>query len=140
MKNFSPLSSIAAEKITFPNSVKDWLTDGQSEFRVTSILKKTKLFFFFFFLEMTPKNNLIIFFRQVTRNFTALWECYPVRSNGQIFRGPASTYKPGMDKNKSLCYHGGRRHWAVYYTIPQSFMVTLSYSLAQQLWDCCEFW
>ena len=29
---------------------------------------------------------------------------------------------------------GGRGFWAVYYTSPQTSMITLSYSLAQQLW------
>ena len=29
---------------------------------------------------------------------------------------------------------GGRGHWAVYFTSPQSFLITFSYSLAQQLW------
>ena len=28
---------------------------------------------------------------------------------------------------------GGRGHWAGYYTIPQSFMITFSYSLALQI-------
>ena len=28
---------------------------------------------------------------------------------------------------------GGRGHWAVYYTSPQSFKITLSHALAQQL-------
>ena len=29
---------------------------------------------------------------------------------------------------------GGRGHWAVYYTSPQNFILTFSYSLARQLW------
>ena len=30
---------------------------------------------------------------------------------------------------------GGREHWFDYYTSPQSFMITFSYQLPQQLWD-----
>ena len=29
---------------------------------------------------------------------------------------------------------GGRGHWTVYYTIPQSFMITISYLMAYQPW------
>ena len=29
---------------------------------------------------------------------------------------------------------GGRGHWAVYYTSPQTFILLFSYSLAQQIW------
>ena len=29
---------------------------------------------------------------------------------------------------------GGRGHWSVYYTSPQSFIIKVSYSLAYQLW------
>ena len=31
-------------------------------------------------------------------------------------------------------YQGGRSHWAVYYTSPKRFIITVSYSLAYQLW------
>ena len=36
--------------------------------------------------------------------------------------------------------HGGRGHWAVYYASPQSFILALSYSLAQQLWGILIGW
>ncbi len=29
---------------------------------------------------------------------------------------------------------GGRGHWAAYYTSPKRFIITFSYSLAQQFW------
>ena len=35
----------------------------------------------------------------------------------------------------SIGNQGGRGHWTVYYTSPQSFIVKFSYSLAQQLWE-----
>ena len=35
----------------------------------------------------------------------------------------------------SSMFQVGRRHLAVYYTSPQSFMKTFTYSLAQQLWE-----
>ena len=34
----------------------------------------------------------------------------------------------------SIFHQGGRGHWAVYFTSPQSFIVTFSFSLAKQLW------
>ena len=43
-------------------------------------------------------------------------------------------------KKKLNCYgvvetQGGRGHWTVYYTSPQSFMIMFSYSLTLQLWE-----
>ena len=38
------------------------------------------------------------------------------------------------DPNSIMIYQGGRRHWAVYYTSPQIFLLKFSYSLAFQLW------
>ena len=33
----------------------------------------------------------------------------------------------------------GREQWTVYYTSPQNFIITFSYSLAQQLWGLAKF-
>ena len=40
---------------------------------------------------------------------------------------------------KSVAYQGGRGNWAVYYTSPWCFIITLSYSLTI-LWTFIEFW
>ena len=32
------------------------------------------------------------------------------------------------------CIHGGKGHWTFYLSSAQSFIITLSYSLALQLW------
>ena len=39
-----------------------------------------------------------------------------------------------LTKHQKNEYQGGRGHWTVYYTSPQSFRITFSYLFAQQLW------
>ena len=42
-------------------------------------------------------------------------------------------YMHAQKHSTTTSFQGGREHWAVYYTSPQSFIIPFPYSLAQQL-------
>ena len=90
-----------------------WCSFKTQTFPPIKITRKTSLIF------LSNSMLLMIFFKSSFDIFQQSCHCWNKFISIDIFQGE-------------------RRHWAVYYTSPQSFSITFSYSFAEQLW--IEFW